>query len=148
MSRRGRAAIAELLREHGLRVTPQRRAIWGVFAQAPGHLSAEDVFQRARRELPERARATVYNALNEFLAAGLLTRLPGEASHLFDPNVERHHHFRCRRCRRLFDVQPSGVEDLRLAEDGFVVEQAHIVFEGVCAECASAGRERRAVSRA
>ena len=42
-------ALAQLLRAHGLRATAQRRAIYGLFAGTEnGHLSAEEVFQRAR----------------------------------------------------------------------------------------------------
>lgn len=128
--------IASVLREHGLRVTPQRRAIWRVLATAEGaHLSADEVFQHARGELPQLSRATVYNALGELVAAGLLGLVEGPGPQLYDANVEPHHHFRCRRCRRLYDVEPDGVESLRLARRGFTVERAHVLLEGTCPSC-------------
>jgi Fe2+ or Zn2+ uptake regulation protein len=127
---------AALLREHGLRVTPQRRVIWSAFEDGrAGHLSADDVLRRARRELPELARATVYNTLNELVGAGLLRRLEGRGSQLYDPNVDDHHHFRCRRCSRLYDVHPSGLESVRLREDDFRVEELQLIYEGVCPSC-------------
>jgi Fe2+ or Zn2+ uptake regulation protein len=127
---------AALLREHGLRVTPQRRVIWSAFEDGrAGHLSADDVLRRARRELPELARATVYNTLNELVGAGLLRRLEGRGSQLYDPNVDDHHHFRCRRCSRLYDVHPSGLESVRLREDDFLVEELQLIYEGVCPSC-------------
>jgi Fur family ferric uptake transcriptional regulator len=130
--------VPELLRERGLRVTPQRRAVWCAFeAGSAGHLSADDVFRAASRELPELSRATVYNALNEFVAAGLLTAIEGAGVQLFDANVRPHHHFRCRSCRRLFDVHPSGIERLGLTEDGFAVERTKVLFEGLCGTCAA-----------
>jgi Fur family ferric uptake transcriptional regulator len=138
--------VAELLRGHGLRVTPQRRAIWAAFANgAAGHLSADEVLRRARSELPELSRATVYNALGELVAAGLLATIEGSGVQLFDPNVETHHHFRCRGCGRLFDVQPRGVERLGLPGHEFRVERTQVLFEGVCGICSadeSAEREK------
>ena len=75
--------FAQLLRAHGLRATAQRRAIYSVFADAAiadsanAHLSAEEVFQQARLQLPELSRATVYNALSELAEAGLLGLVEG-----------------------------------------------------------------------
>ena len=131
-----RELAAEQLRRHGLRVTPQRRAILTAFEQgAAGHLTADDVLRRARDELPELSRATVYNALNEFVSVGLLRSAEGQAVHLYDPNVAAHHHFRCRSCHRLFDVHPTGVEHLDLAEEAFEVLETQILFEGLCGDC-------------
>ena len=136
MTRETREATAALLREHGLRVTPQRRAIWSAFeGGGAGHLSADEVLRRARRELPELSRATVYNALGELVASGLLEPLDGQGSQLYDANLAAHHHFRCRSCKRLSDVHPAGVERLRLDANGFRIEQTRVVFEGLCPDC-------------
>jgi len=129
-------ALAQLLRAHGLRATAQRRAIYGLFAgTANGHLSAEEVFQRARAQLPELSRATVYNALGELAEAGLLGVVEGPGPRQFDANVSPHHHFRCRRCSVLHDIEPARIE-LRLREPGFEVERAHVLLEGLCPTCA------------
>jgi Fur family transcriptional regulator, stress-responsive regulator len=132
-------ALAQLLRAHGLRATAQRRAIYGLFAgRANGHLSAEDVFQRARTQLPELSRATVYNALGELAEAGLLGVVEGPGPRQFDANVAAHHHFRCRQCSTLHDIEPEHV-DLTLHEQGFHVELAHVLLEGLCPTCAGGG---------
>ena len=130
---------AELLRQHGLRVTPQRRAIWAVFnAEDAGHLSAEEVYRRARVPLPELARGTVYKTLNELVAARLLSVVRTSAVLLYDRNTGPHHHFRCRSCNELYDVHPAGVEQISLATDSFHVEQTNVLFDGVCSKCAQA----------
>jgi Fur family transcriptional regulator, stress-responsive regulator len=129
-------ALAQLLRAHGLRATAQRRAIYSLFAGTEnGHLSAEEVFQRARAQLPELSRATVYNALGELAEAGLLGVVEGPGPRQFDANVAPHHHFRCRRCSALFDIDPERI-DMTLREPGFEVERAHVLLEGLCPECA------------
>jgi len=134
-------ALAQLLRAHGLRATAQRRAIYALFAGTEnGHLSAEEVFQRARAELPELSRATVYNALGELAEAGLLGVVEGPGPRQFDANVTSHHHFRCRACHGLYDIEPGHI-DMTLREPGFEVERAHVLLEGLCPKCAGDARD-------
>ena len=129
---------ATRLREHGLRVTSQRRAILDAFGdRAKGHLSADEVHESVSGELPELARATVYNTLNEFVRAGLLRRIEGFGSALYDSNLDdSHHHFHCVGCGRLFDVEPAGAGEIALPDQGFEIERTEILFRGRCGECA------------
>jgi len=134
--------FAQLLRAHGLRATAQRRAIYSVFADAAdadctnAHLSAEEVFEQARLQLPELSRATVYNALGELAEAGLLGLVEGPGPRRFDANVMPHHHFRCRECHQLQDVELDSVE-VTLRERGFRVQSSHVLLEGLCPRCAA-----------
>jgi Fe2+ or Zn2+ uptake regulation protein len=134
--------FAQLLRAHGLRATAQRRAIYSVFADAVdadssnAHLSAEEVFEQARLQLPELSRATVYNALGELAEAGLLGLVEGPGPRRFDANVVPHHHFRCRECHQLQDVELDSVE-VTLRERGFRVQSSHVLLEGLCPRCAA-----------
>src|SRR5918997_8413 len=60
---------------------------------------------------------------------------------LYDPNPDPdHHHFRCRRCDRLYDVPVEGVGELRiLGEEGFLVERKTVLLRGLCPACSAAG---------
>jgi Fur family transcriptional regulator, stress-responsive regulator len=132
----------EKMREAGLRVTPQRRAVWGVFEDGEdGHLAADEVFARARRGLPELSRATVYNTLAAFVEAGMLQAVESRGAVLYDPNPDpTHQHFRCRNCDRLYDVRVEGVEALHIAgEEAFVVEGKTVLLRGLCPACSAAG---------
>jgi Fe2+ or Zn2+ uptake regulation protein len=132
--------LASQIRATGLRVTPQRRAILGAFAGGDtGHLTAEEVYERANAELPELARATVYNTLGELVRVGLLRSVQGLGAVRYDPNLdESHHHFHCLSCGRLYDVHPRGAERIALAGGGFVVERTQVLLEGTCPHCAQA----------
>jgi Fe2+ or Zn2+ uptake regulation protein len=132
--------IEEKLRRTGLRVTPQRRAIWSVFCGGTSaHLTADEVYERARGELPELSRATVYNSLAELVRAGLVQTVEGFGAVRYDPNLDPdHHHFRCRGCGNLYDVRLQGVEHLQLlGKEGFVVDRQIVLFEGYCPSCSS-----------
>ncbi len=132
----------EKMREAGLRVTPQRRAVWEAFGDGEGgHLAADEVFARARRALPELSRATVYNTLAAFVGAGMLQAVESRGAVLYDPNPDpSHHHFRCRSCDWLYDVHVDGVEGLRVSgEEGFVVDRRTVLLRGLCPTCSVVG---------
>lgn len=139
MEAAGKPEAAVRLREHGLRVTSQRRAILAAFDDpGAGHLSADEVHESVAAELPELARATVYNTLNEFVRAGLLRRIDGFGSALYDHDADNdHHHFHCDGCGRLFDVEPTGAAAIGVGSGGFEVERTEILFRGRCADCAA-----------
>jgi Fe2+ or Zn2+ uptake regulation protein len=133
--------LSNLLRARGLRVTPQRRAVWNAFGKGRGgHLTADDVLRSAREDVPEISRATVYNALAEMVGAGVLATIEGSGSQLYDANVEPHDHFRCRSCGELYDVHATGVEKVQVVERDFVVDRTRLLLEGTCPSCASARR--------
>lgn len=137
--------MSDDLNKAGLRVTPQRRAVWSAFGdEENGHLTADEVFARARRGLPELSRATVYNALAAFVDAGLLRAVESRGAVLYDPNTDpAHHHFRCRNCDRLHDVHVEGVEDLQVSGDSeFVVERRDVRLGGLCPACSAVGERR------
>ncbi len=131
--------LANRLRAAGLRVTPQRRAVWSAFrAGAGGHLTAAEVFERARSGLPELSRATVYNALDEFVSAGLLQAVAGPGAVRYDSNLDtEHQHFHCLMCDMLYDIDVSDIDTLSIAgKRGFQVERKIVLFEGRCPRCA------------
>jgi Fe2+ or Zn2+ uptake regulation protein/O6-methylguanine-DNA--protein-cysteine methyltransferase len=129
-------AIADLLRERDLRVTPQRRAILQAFrGRSDEHLAADEVLSRASTIVPEISRGTVYAALAELTELGLLASVGTPEPVRYETNLERHDHFHCRLCLRLFDVDIGGGELSRRSLDGYQVESVAIRAEGVCAQC-------------
>ena len=121
-------------------MTAQRRVIAEAFGGTDVHLTAADVYERARQALPELGLATVYNTLNELVAAGLLVEnrhLPGPAR--YDPGPQPHHHLVCRRCHRLVDVDPTIVGPVTIDDvGGFRVDTVEITFGGMCGDCQAA----------
>src|SRR5687768_16038417 len=69
----------------GRALTPQRRAVLRVVAESAEHLTANEIFEAARRELPSISFATVYNSLKYLKEAGLLREINfGKGSSLYD----------------------------------------------------------------
>jgi Fe2+ or Zn2+ uptake regulation protein len=125
-----------------LNLTRQRQVVLEVVMQAERHLTAQEIYDRVRQILPGTAYATVYNALAYLVDRGLIQEVRlGEGPALYDPNVSRHDHLVCRRCRRVVDCEFPDLADnlVQVAEQtGFQVERAHVVIEGLCPECQAA----------
>jgi Fur family transcriptional regulator, iron response regulator len=124
--------VIERLRAHGIQPSAQRVAIASYVLATDEHPSADQVWDRVRREVPVVSRATVYNTLNLFVGKGLLRELVlAEGKVVFDPNVERHHHFIDDRTGRIHDVpwDALSVSDTN-ALPGFEVREYQVVLRG------------------
>jgi Fur family ferric uptake transcriptional regulator len=120
------------------RQTRQRGAIRRAFQRAGRPLSPAEVHALARDEASGLGVATVYRSIRRLLDDGWLVSvdLPGSSSRYELAGQSHHHHFRCDRCDRVFDVPcPGG--DLREATlPGFVVRAHDVTLLGTCVECA------------
>src|SRR5579875_175702 len=127
----------DLLRQHGLRATPQRRAIIHAFRAARDeHLSADEVLRRASAEVPDIGRGTVYATLAELTELGLLLSVGQPEPVRYELNTDGpHDHFRCRLCRRLIDIRLDAAELVQSPLAGYRVESVAIRAEGICAHC-------------
>lgn len=124
------------LRAHGLRVTPQRRAILDAFAGgAAEHLSADEVHARAARSVPELSRGTVYATLAELAELGLLGAIGHAEPVRYETNISDHAHFCCRICLRMFDLDEPLSAAAPFEQQGHVVERTIVRAEGICAAC-------------
>lgn len=86
--------VENRLQAAGLRATPKRLAIGGLlFDGRDRHVTADDVAVMARKSGIRVSLATVYNTLNQFVAAGLMKRITLDTDRTyFDTNVSDHHH--------------------------------------------------------
>jgi Fe2+ or Zn2+ uptake regulation protein len=131
--------LTTLFRSSGLRVTPQRQAIFGLLQGDVTHPTVEALYDRARVDMPTISLKTVYQTVHDLEALGEVHLLDlGTGSVRVDPNVEgAHHHLVCTECGRIRDV-PVAVEGLRLPvryRRDFTVEAVQVIFRGRCAAC-------------
>lgn len=124
--------VIEDLRAHGIAPTPQRIAVAEIVLRTHEHPTADTVWDRVRERMPTVSRATVYNTLNLFVEKGLLrTQVLKEGTVVFDPHVERHHHFVDEKTGEIVDIPWSA---LRVAGanalDGFEIRDFQVVLRG------------------
>jgi Fe2+ or Zn2+ uptake regulation protein len=136
--------LSERFRAEGLRVTPQRQAIFRLLHGNDEHPTVEALYDAARAEMPTISLKTVYQTVHDLESMGEVTLLDlGTGSVRVDPNVEHgHQHLICTRCNRVRDVVVD-VAPLRLpasARRGFTVADVEVLFRGVCDDCARESR--------
>jgi len=140
-----RAALKNELKNHklnehlatsGFRFTPQREHVYSVLLQKRDHPTAEQVFIRAKHDMPEISMATVYNCLDALVKCGLVRQvtLDRGATH-FCPNMSEHCHFYCDNCDKVFDISLPSKTGLPLPK-GFRAEHFEIAIHGRCPACA------------
>jgi len=124
----------------GFRFTPQRRQVYSVLLDKRDHPTAEEVFIRAKHDMPEISMATVYNCLDALVKCGLVRQvtLDRGATH-FCPNMTEHCHFYCDTCESVFDIGLPAKTGLPLPK-GFKAERFDIAIHGRCPQCANPKR--------
>jgi len=123
----------------GLRSTKQREHVFSVLLEKLDHPTADDVYARARSEMPTISLATVYNCLETLSASGLIKQVNFEREPTrYCPNLTAHAHFYCK--------ESGEIEDIELSEDiinllkaslpkGHTAHRIDIAFDGKCGGC-------------
>src|SRR5262245_22791819 len=103
------AQLSHQLTTSGLRFTPQRQHVYDVLLQKRDHPTAEEVFIRAKRTMPDKSMATVYNCLDALVQSGLARQVTVDrGATRFCPNMREHCHFYCDSCENVFDIDLSA----------------------------------------
>ncbi|MEU3626726.1 transcriptional repressor [Amycolatopsis coloradensis] len=129
------------LRAVSLRVTRPRLAVLAALREHP-HADTETVIARVRSELPTVSHQAIYDVLRALTEAGLVRRIqPAGALARYESRVgDNHHHVVCRSCGAIEDVDCAvgPAPCLTASNDhGYVIDEAEVVFWGVCPECAT-----------
>ena len=131
--------LTTIFREQGLRVTPQRQAIFRLLEGDDSHPTVESLFDRARAEMPTISLKTVYQTVHDLEALGEVRVLDlGTGSVRVDPNVEDdHHHLLCTACGRVRDlpVDFTGLHVPKRFRRDFTIDDVQVIFRGRCEQC-------------
>jgi Fur family ferric uptake transcriptional regulator len=134
---------AEQLRVADLRVTRPRVAVLEAVQDHP-HADTDTIYSTVRQSLPDVSRQAVYDVLNALTAVGLVRRIqPSGLVARYESRVgDNHHHVVCRSCGVIADIDcavgeapcltPSDDEKIL---DGFVLDEAEVIYWGMCPDC-------------
>jgi len=101
------------LREKGLRVTPQRLAVFEAVDLLHDHPTAEEISQFIRKKHPDIALGTVYKTLETLVDKDILNRVKTDSGLLrYDAVKENHHHIYCALCDRIEDYYDTGLTQM------------------------------------
>ncbi|OBI17749.1 transcriptional repressor [Mycobacterium sp. E2327] len=129
-----------------LRVTRPRVAVLEAVHAHP-HADTDTIFNAVRGDLPDVSRQAVYDVLSAVTAAGLVRRIqPLGLVARYESRVgDNHHHVVCRSCGVINDVDCAVGEapcltplDDNNVLDGFVLDEAEVIYWGMCPDCSTA----------
>jgi Fur family peroxide stress response transcriptional regulator len=129
---------AEALQSKGFRLTPHREAVHAYLARVDYHPTAEEVYLAVKAQGSRLSLATVYNALEALVEAGLASKLAfGDGSARYDIRTDQHDHIHCLGCGLLRDLPPRLRRDSLgdVPEAGFQVTGYRLELLGYCAAC-------------
>ena len=112
----------------------------------PGsHLTAQEIWRRARDAQPRIGFATVHRALARLHETGAVMKVdvPGGASTIYEPAARPHAHFRCTACGTIADIGyavPARARRELAHRHGVAIEYEEVTFTGRCATCARSAR--------
>jgi len=122
-----------------LGLTKQREVVLQVIRDGEEHLTANEVFDRAKQLLPTISFATVYNSLRFLKDAGHIGEISfGNGASRFDALTSRHDHAICTNCGKLVDMEielPPEIIKLATKFSKFKLESIELTLRGLCPEC-------------
>jgi Fe2+ or Zn2+ uptake regulation protein len=133
-----KTAVLKKLKESGLKLTPQRRAIIEVLIEnTPLHPGADSIYQEAKKRVKGLSLSTVYYTLNELSKHGIIKTLEFDRmENRYEGNTSDHLNL-CVGCGTIEDyvkplpVSPGEVEK----QTGFKPNEVRFEYYGYCRKC-------------
>jgi Fur family ferric uptake transcriptional regulator len=136
----GDGDVMGMLRERGLRMTPQRRAIVAEVMRTPGHISPTAIARKVQGGMPGVNASTVYRTLSLLEEVGVLAHSHLESGAEYHRSEDAAHvHLTCSSCGRedaLSLAEAESLQALIRAHHGFEADLTHFAIGGHCRRCA------------
>ena len=127
-------------RKAGLRITPQRTAIYKTLLESAVHPSVDMVFRKVREIFPAISLDTVNRTLRTLSEIGAASVVKDSDNiKRFDGNLDSHQHFKCIKCRRIIDFCHKPFDNIPIPKGlvrGLTILRKTVYFEGICDLCA------------
>ena len=135
-------SIIDILKEHDIAPSMQRVKILEYLRNYKTHPTADMIYQAIVDEIPTLSKTTVYNTLKTLTEKGILVALSlFENEERYEYNTNPHIHFKCIKCRKIYDISKK-FECLKNKKiGGHKVVEHHINLKGICENCLKTAKE-------
>ena len=126
----------KILKEKNLKVTPQRLIVLKYLGEHCTHPTTDEIYSNLKSNNPSLSKTTVYNTLEILEKHGIVQSITISGSELrYDFKEGMHHHFLCKKCGRIIDIDIECPNLGKMLECGHNVDEVHGYFKGICIEC-------------
>ena len=126
-------------RQNGMKITPQRVAVYEELLRNGQHPSAEALCRKVRKKHPNISLDTVNRTLITLAEMGVAFIVEGSGDvKRFDGNLECHQHFKCIKCKRIIDFHHEPFDRIELPkeiDERFQITKKSVYLEGICDKC-------------
>ncbi|MDI6802773.1 MAG: transcriptional repressor [Bacteroidota bacterium] len=133
--------LKKYIKEKKLRSTPERERILNEVMKLDRHFTAEELYGLLKKKKEGFVLATIYNTLDLFVSAGILTKYRLGAGHsYYERAIDKpgHHHLICLECGNIIEFVADTLSDyeLKIAKQNkfHVQNSTHQIF-GICNKC-------------
>ena len=134
----------------GLKITPQRIAVYKALIGTTQHPSAEMVFIKLRKTFPSISLDTVNRTLHTLDEIGVAFVVEGSGEpKRFDANLQAHQHFKCLKCKRIIDFHHEPFDNIVIPANiakKFTILRKAVYLEGICDLCGKKGANKKTPS--
>lgn len=104
---------SDILKQKGLKVTPQRLAVLEAIQKLNNHPSAENIIDNIKVTYPNISVATVYKVLETFVDQDILKKIKTENEiNRYEFSIARHHHLFCDKTHEIKDFHNQELDHL------------------------------------
>jgi Fe2+ or Zn2+ uptake regulation protein len=132
-------SMIQKLREKGLKLTSQRKAIIEVLVdKTPLHPGADLIYREAKKKVRSLSLSTVYSTLNELSKHGIIKMLEFDRmGNRYEANMTEHINLVCKGCKKILDYKPPFIIDTNeiAKQCRFEVTDNRLEYYGYCQEC-------------
>lgn len=132
--------ITTILKQHGCKLTPQRRAVIQAIASGHEHLTPTTIYEKVHQGYPNIGLVTIYRTIEILAKLKLICEVhAGGSCRSYTVSASgQHHHLICSNCGTVVDFTSYDLSELeqRLSmETGFEIEDRLLEFTGLCQAC-------------
>jgi len=132
--------LTDTLKQSGVRITPQRLAIYKLLVESEAHPTASVIYEQIRTQFPSISLMTVYNTLETLVHLGLVNSLGsiGDDNVHYDGNTSSHINLACITCHKIVDInlpENKSQENRVSVASGFQLIGARMMYYGFCPDC-------------
>jgi len=138
--------ITQILKNSGVRLTPQRLAICQQVMASKEHPTSAMIYQQLKPDYPSLSLATVYNTLDILANLGIINEIGYAADRQvhYDGEKDPHLHIVCTSCGAIVDIRDDRLFQLNnqiIQRSGYQLIGSHLVYYGLCPSCQSKKKE-------
>ena len=132
-------SFEDLCRDNGLKITPQRVAVYKALVSTDTHPTAEEVHRMVRRDIRNISLDTVNRTLLTLAEIGAAFQVEGTGQpRRYDGGLEDHQHFRCIKCGKVIDFHYEPFDNIEIPahlQGRFQIMRKTVYLEGTCKTC-------------